>query len=284
MQQARLTDADIEFIDQLARSAGKLALEMREGVGVHTKSGPRDLVTDADLKISSIITTALAERFPEDLLVSEEDQKPGSAEMSAAKQSELPRRIWLIDPIDGTENYVKNDGQYSTMIGLLVDGVPHYGWIYQPTTKTLFFGGPEHGAYKTVNGAKPQRYKDYASLSTDDPIRLMIGWADRKHRPWVTHLEHVKYVQSDSLGLKIVKILENEADIFVSLLGRVKLWDTAAPAAIALGAGLDVGTVEGAALPYPLPRIQHGSSVIIGRPGSIPWATTNLRSQQANST
>lgn len=276
-----LSEADVKFIEQLAKKAGQMALEMRKDVGVHHKSGPNDLVTDADLSISRMILAALKERFPEDLIVSEEDQHPTFEK----EEPDAPRsaRIWLIDPIDGTENYVKNDGQYTTMLGLLIGGKPYFGWIFQPSKKTLFYGGPEYGAWKQVGDAKPIRYEPSRNLLDKLPIRLMMGWGDRRRFPWVMTLPSVRFVASDSLGLKIMKILENEADMFVSLTGRVKLWDTAAPAAIALGADIEVGTAEGKALPYPVPRVQHGSSVIIGRPGAISWATKNLHRKATRS-
>jgi 3'-phosphoadenosine 5'-phosphosulfate (PAPS) 3'-phosphatase len=251
---------------------------MREGVGVHTKSGPQDFVTDADLKLSKTIKSALTQRFPDDLVISEEDYAEG-----AAIPARVNKRVWLIDPIDGTMNYIKQDGQYSSMIGLLLDGHPFYGWIYQPTTATLFSGGPGAGAWKTRDAGAPIRYKDSDSLTQHNPMRLMLGWGDRKRNAWIVSLPDIQPVPSESMGLKIVKIFENEADFFLSLSGRVKLWDTAAPAALALGGGLDVGTVDGKALPFPIPDVQHGTSVIIGRPGSIAWALKHVNGRQSNS-
>lgn len=269
-----LSAEDIKFVDSLARHSGKLALEMRAGVGVRQKTSPTDLVTDADLTISQFLVAALQDRFPDDLIVSEEQKHPVGDDVAKAK---LPDRIWLIDPIDGTENYVKQDGQYSTMIGLLHQGVPYYGWIFQPTEKRMFHGGPDFGAWKQVSDGEPTRYTPLVPLPELEQYRLMMGWGDRKKHPWVCQLPKVRFVDSDSLGLKIMKILENEADLFLSLTGRVKLWDTAAPAAIALGAGLDVATAEGTQLPYPVPSVSHGTSVIIGRPGSISWALQNIK-------
>jgi 3'(2'), 5'-bisphosphate nucleotidase len=258
-----------------------MALRMRQGVNVSHKSGPNDLVTDADLSISKFLIAELTRRFPEDLIVSEEDKHP-SFDKGEPEAPTSPR-IWLIDPIDGTENYVKNDGQYTTMIGLLMGGAPYFGSIFQPSTQTLFYGGPEFGAWKKVGEKKPERYEPSRTMMERPPIRLMMGWSDRRKFPWVMSLPNVRFVPSESLGLKIIKILEDEADLFVSLTGRVKLWDTAAPAAIAMGADIETGTADGHPLPYPVPHIQHGSSVIIGRPGAIKWAMQNLHQKATRS-
>ncbi len=99
----RLSNDDIAFVNQLAREGGRLALEMRHGVGIRTKTGPTDFVTDADVTISRLFIEQLTKRFPDDLVVSEEENQPicAAADIDAL---EHPERIWLIDPIDGTEN------------------------------------------------------------------------------------------------------------------------------------------------------------------------------------
>lgn len=274
--EAPLTDTEIEIVERLARESGRIALDMRNGVGVMTKTGPNDLVTDADLTISKKLTAALKEAFPNDLVVSEEDKHPSPNDVTQ-HPAVSQKRVWLIDPIDGTENYIKNDGQYTTMIGLLVNGAPAFGCIFQPSTETLFWGGTEYGAWKKIGNEPAVKYTPSRRLLDKMPIRLMMGWSDRRKFPWVMSLPHVRFVPSESLGLKILKILEDEGDLFVSLTGRVKLWDTCAPAAIAMGGAIEVGTADGDPLPYPVPLAQHGSSVIIGRPGAISWAMKNLQ-------
>jgi 3'-phosphoadenosine 5'-phosphosulfate (PAPS) 3'-phosphatase len=279
MQHSPLSESDIQFIQSLAKEAGEMALSMRQGVKVSHKTGPSDLVTDADLSISKFLVAELKRQFPDDMVVTEEEHHSMDVEpMPVGK-----RRTWLIDPIDGTENYVKNDGQYTTMIGLIAGGQPYFGCIYQPSTKTLWHGGEQFGAWKQVAARTPERYEQSRGLKDQMPMRLMMGWSDRKKFPWVMSLPDIRFVPSESLGLKILKIVEDDADLFVSLTGRVKLWDTAAPAAIALGAGIEVGTAEGNPLPYPIPRPQHGSSVIIGRPGAIDWAMQNLQQKVSRS-
>jgi 3'(2'), 5'-bisphosphate nucleotidase len=278
MDQTPLSAADIEFVNQLVRKSGATAMQMREGVGIHTKSGPHDLVTDADLKISKIVTSALAERFPADLIVSEEDKHVPTE--STAKET---RRIWLIDPIDGTQHYVDEDGQYSCMVGLVVAGVPVYGWIYQPTVDTLYAGGIKYGAWKTVAGEAPVRYNTPEPLHENGPVRMMAFWGDRRRHPWLAELPDVSIVAAESFGLTIMRVLEGEADLLVNLTGRTKLWDTAPAVAIALGNKMDVGTADGKPLPYPVPNIQHGASVIIGRPGAIAWGLKHINGRAIRS-
>jgi 3'-phosphoadenosine 5'-phosphosulfate (PAPS) 3'-phosphatase len=76
--------------------------------------------------------------------------------------------------------------------------------------------------------------------------------------------------------LKVTKVLEAEADLFVYLSAKMKTWDTAGPVALALGGMLEVGAMESDELCFPNEGVVHASSVIIGRPGSIQWCRVHL--------
>ena len=83
-------------------------------------------------------------------------------------------------------------------------------------------------------------------------------------------------VKTGSIGLKVAKVLDREADVFVHLSGKLKTWDTAGPAAVALGGQLDVGRLDGDGLPYDLSNVRQECSVIMGRPGALLWARKHL--------
>ena len=117
---------------------------MREGVDISHKETLDDKVTSADRALSTLITTAIKKRFPSDCVISEEDDE----HIHSLKQSASHTRVWLIDPIDGTQNYILGDGQYCVMIGLVIDMHPVFGWVYEPHTNILYFGGPNFGAYR----------------------------------------------------------------------------------------------------------------------------------------
>lgn len=267
-----LTDDDISFVCRLIEQAGKLAKEMRQGVEIREKSGPQDLVTEADCELSRIITTSLKNRFFNDVIISEEDIKQ--------QVYNANNRVWLVDPIDGTDNYIKNDGQYSVMVGLVVSGTPLFGWVYAPTIETLYFGGPKFGTFVQRGSGAQDKCTPVAELDRTRPTRLMIGFRDRRSHPWVNELPGIELVKAGSIGIKVAKILEDEADIFVHLSGKLKVWDTAGPVAIALGAGLEVGQLESNYLPFHLPQVEQNCSVVIGRRGSLFWSSTNLRQQE----
>lgn len=273
-----LGENQIQSVLDLACSAGRLAMEMRNDISIEEKTGPKDLVTSADLALSELIVKTLTQEFPNTGIVSEEDP-------DIRIDKEL---IWVIDPIDGTQNYILQDGQYSVMIGLLQSLKPVFGCVFEPVHNNLYYGVPGMGAWKIKPGTN-EKSKLLANKNNDifnqdtslSKTRLMMGHRDRKKHPWIEDLEYVNFVQFGSIGLKVARILENKADLFVHLAGKLKVWDTAAPSAIAIAAGLEVGTMNEDTLSFPLPEVFHRHPVIIGRKGSLNWCRKTILNETA---
>jgi len=273
-----LSDNQIQLVLDLACRAGRLAMEMRQDISISEKTGPRDLVTSADIALSEMLVKTLKEEFPDASVISEEDP-------NIECDKDL---VWIIDPIDGTQNYIQQDGQYSVMIGLLQNLKPIFGVVFEPEHDNLYYGGTKMGAWK-IKTSTNQKSKLQANSSPDifsesenlSKTRLMMGHRDRKNHPWVEDLEYINFVQFGSIGLKVARILENKADLFVHLAGKLKVWDTAGPAAIAIAAGLEVGTMNEDTLSFPLPEVFHRHPVIIGREGSLSWCRKTILNETA---
>jgi 3'(2'), 5'-bisphosphate nucleotidase len=268
-----LSADDVSYVSQLIKQAGALAVDMRSQVTARQKSGPRDLVTEADEALSKLIVAGLQKRFPDDSVVSEED---------AAPQSVLTgERIWLVDPIDGTEYYVSARGMYCVMIGLLVDGKPTYGWVYNPCVDVLYVAEPLKQVKKLAGDSQLELPHVCLSLN-NKRLRLMMGNRDREQHPWSGHvLRGTEWIDSGSIGLCVARILEGSGDVYVHLAGKLKAWDSAAPAAMALAAGLEVGSLGFDGLPYAGNGVSHEFPVVIGRRGSLAWARNNLKNESA---
>lgn len=271
-----LSNEDIEIIGRLAEQAGELAISMREGVDISHKETLDDKVTSADRALSRLITTAIKERFPSDCVISEEDDEHIDSLKQSINYSASGARVWLIDPIDGTQNYILGDGQYCVMIGLVINMHPVFGWVYEPHANMLYFGGPNFGAYRR-SGKKVERIENLEALDPTAKARLAMGSRDRKKHYWIDKLAVVDIVKVGSIGLKVARILDKEADVFAHLSCKLKTWDTAGPAAIALGAGLEVGGMDFDQLLFTLPDLLHNTSIIMGRPGSLAWCRNHLR-------
>lgn len=263
-----LNQEDIDYVSSLITKAGALAPQIRGDIEIIEKSGPHDRVTTADIELSRMIVSELRHRFGDDSIVSEEDT--GHDTITGKN------RVWLIDPIDGTDNYIANDGQYSVMVGLVVDFKPVFGWVFAPANSTIYFGGPNYGAWRQASGEKPSRFAAQAYLDAKEHARILLGGRDRRNNPWIKELPQVTLVTTGSIGLKVAKVLEGQADLFVHLSGKLKTWDTAGPVAIALGGKLEVGGLEADELCFPERGVLHESTVVIGRPGSLEWCRIHL--------
>lgn len=159
-----LTNSDIEFVRKLAIRAGQSAIQLRDGVTVKEKSGPDDPVTSADIELSKILVEGLRQRFSSDEIISEEDKTHPSSIANS--------RVWLIDPIDGTKNYISRNGQYSVMLGLLVNRKPVFGFVYEAEAKRMYFGGPNYGAFVIDESDQQKNYPAATYPTTINPQEL----------------------------------------------------------------------------------------------------------------
>lgn len=248
-------------------TAGKTALDMRAGVDISTKSGPEDLVTCADKKLSEILLAELGNHFPEDHIVSEEDPFEASVDGS---------RRWFIDPIDGTKFYVKETGQWSVMLGLIDGNQPLFGLVYMPSVNTLYFGGPACGSFRLSEDGQTTKV-EVGELNTESTVRTLISKNDFNQNLWAGTIPGIEVLTASSIGVDVHEVLSGRADAFVHIRPTLKAWDTAAAAAIALGAGLEIGTEYGYGFEYPHNDYNHDCHIIIGRKGMVKWWQQNFQ-------
>lgn len=269
-----LSNAEVAAVTQLVMEAGLLALNTRKSVAVEHKSDPRDLVTSADIACSALIVGRLRDLFPFDTIVSEEDAH-GSQNINQG-------RTWQIDPIDGTENYVANDGMYSVMVGLLIDGQPAYGWVYEPQSDGLYVAYPNKKLIKTSRGEQFEISGPHGALN-EKRVRLMMGNRDREQHPWVDKVMGVEFITSGSVGLRVAMIAEGKADVYLHLAGKLKTWDTAAPVAIANAVGLDIGSIDFDGIRYENDsECMHRFPIAIGVPGALNWVRSQVYPRRPN--
>lgn len=259
-----LTPDDINYVNDLAYRAGQLAkLRYEQGqIKVDTKEEPDDLVTQVDKELSNLIINDLKKRFPQDGIISEEEPPHNEGLMC--------NRFWVIDPIDGTSHYIKNNGQYSVMIGILQRERPVIGWVYSPEWDKLVIGIPGDGLFERIaTGPTLKKIPQLCQTKPEKNLRLMIGSRNRKKDPELAQkLTGFECVEMGSLGLKVILIVEDKADIFIHTINKLKLWDTVAPSAIALAANLVVSTLEETEFSFSVDQFEHHQSYAVG----LQWA------------
>jgi 3'(2'),5'-bisphosphate nucleotidase len=202
-------------------------------------------VTEADEAAEKIILAGLARIGGSVPVISEEAA-------SAGKIPEVSEKFFLVDPLDGTKEFISKNGEFTVNIALVENGVPTAGVVYAPALKRIFWGERGHGAAQgLIEGDAPVAWAALGvrPLAADGAVVV----ASRSHRDQATedYLKKVKVKSLCSAGssLKFCLIAAAEADLYPRF-GRTMEWDTAAGHAVLLAAGGKVVTVDGPELTY----------------------------------
>jgi 3'(2'), 5'-bisphosphate nucleotidase len=224
-------EREVRVALRLARAAGAEALKFYGGpLKIRDKTGHDDPVTQADYAANRVIMPALEREFPEDGLLSEETTD------TARRLSK--RRVWMIDPIDGTKGFIEGNGDFAVQIGLAVEGRAVVGVVYQPVPDLLHWAARGAGAWvvRRETGATRLRVS-----GETEPLRMRLA-ASLSHRSprmdrIVKAFGFTEEVRRGSVGIKIGLIVEQQCDLYITLSSRTHQWDTCAPEAILAEAG-----------------------------------------------
>lgn len=249
---------ELEVALRLAREAGALALRYYDRpLHVEQKQSASDYepVTEADRAANAHIVGGIRQAFPDDGILAEEsvdtDRRLGK------------RRVWMIDPLDGTNGFIARDGDFAVQIGLAVEGESHLGVVYQPLPDLLYWATEGGGAWIERPGQDTMR----ARVSDKSEVAQMRLAASRSHRSprmdrVVEALGVMDEVRRGSVGIKIGLIIERQCDLYVHLSPRTKQWDTCAPEVILREAGGRLTDLFGYPLGYNQPDVQNHNGIV----------------------
>ena len=226
-------DRLIPVLRRLALEAGDRIMEVYNGPDFEVKAkGDSSPVTEADEAADALISAGLRAEFPDVILITEE--QADSHALSAAT-------FLIVDPLDGTKEFVQRRGDFTVNIAYVQDGVPLRGVVYAPAQGRLFYTLPDGAAVEetgALDKATPGPLKPIG-VSTPDNRALMVV-ASKSHRDQATDDYISRYAVRDmtSAGssLKFCLLATGEADLYPRL-GRTMEWDTAAGDAVLRGAG-----------------------------------------------
>ena len=239
------------------REAGAKIMEIYESdFEVRTK-GDESPVTAADEAAEAIILEHLAALAPDIPVVAEESVAAGNIpDISGGT-------YWLVDPLDGTKEFVSRNGEFTVNIGLIEDHRPVLGVVYAPVLDRLFFGSMTSGAF--CENTPGNREKIEVRRPDEDGLVVV---ASRSHRDAATddYLAQftVKELTSAGSSLKFCLVAAGEAD-FYPRLGRTMEWDTAAAHGVLRAAGGSLTTLEGEEFLYGKPDFANGFFVAKGK-------------------
>jgi 3'(2'), 5'-bisphosphate nucleotidase len=209
-------------------------------------------VTEADRRAEEIILAGLRETFPAIPCVAEEEVSAGIA------PADLGRAFFLIDPLDGTKEFVNRRTDFTVNIALVRDGVPEVGVVFAPCTGRLYSGRPGRAEFAEVDAdfAASARRR-IAARAGRAPLAVV---ASRSHNTPETeaYIASLRAAEIVSVGssLKFCLVAAGEADVYPRF-GRTMEWDTAAGDAVLRAAGGSTATLDGAPLAYGKRRQAH---------------------------
>ena len=258
----------------LAAVAGGVAARMfyRDDAMDIRHKRPGDPVTEADHAANDAILDVLRSGASADPVRSEES-KPLRAAAGA-----FPR-LWVVDPLDGTKEFIARNGEFAMMVGLAVDGASRLGAVLKPDPGRLYLGLAVGGAWvadvvwagEVDTGGFDAVVGPFAPLRLPDtrPGTLRITRSRSHPDPLITTVAErlgAESVLSGSVGVKCSMIAEGRADVYVHPVAFLKEWDTCAPEAVLRGAGGRVTDCAGRRLDYGKPDPVQPRGIFAARP------------------
>jgi 3'(2'), 5'-bisphosphate nucleotidase len=209
-------------------------------------------VTEADLAAHRVLASQLKPLLPDCPVVSEE-------EAGSLVHRLQHGRFWLIDPLDGTKEFIASSGEFTVNIALIEAGRSVLGVVYAPAINALYWGGAGFGAFRSVRGKTAA-----IRVSTNRGADACRVVASKSHlneatQSFIDRLGDVSLVLAGS-SLKFCRVAEGEADIYPRLAPTCE-WDTAAAQAVLEGAGGAVVDLQGQLLQYGKPEVLNPSFI-----------------------
>jgi 3'(2'), 5'-bisphosphate nucleotidase len=241
-------------VEDMARQAGALILKIYGSDFVVSHKADASPVTLADEQAEALIVPALQVLLPAVPVVAEEAASRGEVAV-------VGDRFWLVDPLDGTREFVSRNGEFTVNIALIERGIPVLGVIFVPVTNTLYAGVLGQGAWCGEAGERraiacrqtPEAGATLACSRSHGDEAAMAAWlkSTRQSQPVVARI-------TAGSSLKFGLIATGQADLYPRF-GRTMEWDTAAGHALVLAAGGQVCDLAGRPLGYGKPEFENPS-------------------------
>lgn len=255
-----MTKAELDTLCRIAEVAGQEIMAVYRDGGETWQKDDQSPLTEADLRADRVIRQGLAQHFPGVFILSEESVSAGPRDAE---------RFFLVDPLDGTKEFLKRNGEFTVNIALIENGEPMAGVVLAPALDELFYAARGLGAWKRDStGLRPIAT---AHRSPTDPLRVM---GSRSHgadklNAWLATLKNEHTFVAAGSSLKFCRIAEGQADIYPRF-GPTSQWDTAAAQAVLEVAGGAVTDLQGTPLCYGLDRpVLNPEFVAVGSPALL---------------
>ncbi|PIE23614.1 MAG: 3'(2'),5'-bisphosphate nucleotidase [Neptuniibacter caesariensis] len=218
-------------VSTLARKAGAAVMDIYQtDFAIYDKSDNSPL-TEADMAAHRVLTEGLQALTPNIPALSEESS-------DAIKKERLNwQTFWLIDPLDGTKEFIKKNGEFTINVALIENGEPVFGVVYAPAIDTLYWGAKGIGAYKESKQGDSQAIAVAATPKNNTGWQV-VGSRSHQSEAFKTFMKRLPEAEIVAMGssLKLCLVAEGHADLYPRLSPTCE-WDTAAAHAIVMAAG-----------------------------------------------
>ena len=227
----------------------------------------RSPVTNADRLANQIVCDGLTDAFVSDALCAEE---MASSHAWAGRAGH--ERVWCVDPIDGTREYIAGSGQWSVMVGLAVGGVASFGAVYETVHDALYMGAMAYGPdgevaqrWATREQAGAVRPISVSTQSDPSQCRLMVSRHSKSRAldALMGRMKLMARVPLGSVGLKAARLASADAELYACLTDKIHEWDACGPAALLVGAGGQATDLCGAPLQFNKPTTPMTSGLLM---------------------
>lgn len=264
----QISDLRVAAVSAVAGGLAARPYYRRDDLGI-TDKGAGNPVTEADHAANDAILAVLSAHVPVDPIRSEE---------SAPSSSDVTNdRLWVVDPLDGTKEFIARNGEFAVMVGLAAEGSAHLGAVLKPDPGRLYLGVVGSGAWVAdVSWESTHLTSGRVAVGPFRPLRLAAERPgdlrmvrSRSHPdPLITAVADrlgATSVRSGSVGLKCSLIAEGDADVYVHPVPFLKEWDTCAPEAVLRGCGGRVTDCRGEALGYGKREVRQVHGIFAAR-------------------
>jgi len=237
---------------QAALEAGKTVMNVYNQEFSSTLKNDNEPLTEADIKSNQIIQKIISD-----------SGHPILSEESVDDKKRLDhKKIWIIDPLDGTSDFIKKTGEFTIMISLVEDHIPILGVIYWPTEKKLYLAQKGYGAFKSESGIWSK-----LSVSNVSELENCRAVGSRYHISKIEQnlIKRLNISQFTSKGssLKVADISSGNAELYFTTTNKIKQWDTCASYCLITEAGGKMTDMFGNDLKYNTERLNHENGLLV---------------------
>ena len=243
-------------ICELAKKAGEKILRFYRKGGVITRKEDASPLTLADRASHDFLTESLRAILPDTIVISEESAEAERRPLAKAQ------RFWLVDPLDGTKEFIKGTNEFTVNIALIEKEHPILGIVHAPALDLTYYGVREGGSWRAIGyepakriHTRPAKFSRMSIVASKDHAGPMVEQLlSRLPDP---------HLQSMGSSLKFCLVAEGKADLYLQDLPTME-WDTAAAQCIVEGAGGGVYSLDGKPLAYGKDALRNPAIITVG--------------------